>query len=351
MTEVSSTDMATQLHAILRRYPLHPFVQQRTTVDRYGFSHLISKSVSRQHTLKCFANWMHGWIWWSPTDTEDFLFDNDPPNIIRIVTKQSFADFLSSNLSCRVVAAGLPYAYHLYEAFGANSIHSRIPNSVLFVPNHSSESNNVSHNFIQYLDYIDSLKSSFDHVSVLIHFLDYSDLAPLVKSRGLLPLVGAAPRCPNSFSRVKALFDSHTYVSTNIIGSHVLYALASDCLVSICGPLDQRSVEPHLADVMRGQYSIGYVERFIYYTSPEYLSSTWLSQFLVDSPFYAPSISESIRAKIRQELGHPCLHPVDSLPQLIGWTLKGQLSGYSRGFYRRVKRLYQTISRDPLCIN
>jgi hypothetical protein len=329
-----------QLLSIIARYPLRAVVRQRTTPDRYGFSAYIAKKLSFKYVPRSFANWIHGWIYWTPESLEDFGFHLDSPSITKIVNSRRLFHYLQSIGVENTVLSGLPYSYFYSHEFSNGSSETRIPKSILFVPVHSSEANVATFNIHEYLDYIDSIKDSFSHVSVLIYSLDYSSLAPIVSSRGLLPLLGSDPRCPNSFLRTKAIFDAHDFVSTNAIGSHVLYSMASKCRVSICGPYQQRSVDPHMEDVRKGLYSLEYIERRIHYCSVEYLKTTWITSLFVDSPLLASVHNARIESLVQQELGLSEMLPVAALPNVLGWSLKRQINGYMSGASRRFKRLF-----------
>lgn len=337
--ECSSTDYHAALGNICNRYPLTPFVRQRSTPDRYGFSYLISRELKYNRIPRSFANWLHGWVWWPPQSIEDFGFQSDPPYYTKIVSNESQLNFLRDLGINNIVAAGLPYAYLFRPGSDADFVAARIGNSAVFVPDHSSESNKVDFNIYQYLDFIDSVKHKFNHISILLYSLDYDHLSPIVTQRGYSPLLGADPQCPNSFSRVKAIFDTHEYVSTNIIGSHVLYALASGCRVSICGPQQKRTLEPHLEDICLGLYSLDYITRYLHHISLEFLRTSWLSFLLVDDPADATLPSPINSVRIDDALGISSLMNASDVSNLLGWSSDRQFTGYLLGAGRRFKRL------------
>ena len=334
--------------SVSRRYPLTPIIRQRSTPDRYGFSSLVSTHLKYNRVPRSFANWVHGWMWWSPQNLDEFGFQSDPPYYTKIVSNKSQLQFLRNSGLHNIVAAGLPYAYHLASASPDDPVVGKTSGTVVFVPDHSSESNKITLNILQYLDFIDSVRDSFLHISVLLYSLDYAALAPVVVQRGYLPLLGADPKCPNSFPRVKAIFDSHEYVSTNVIGSHVLYALASGCRVSICGPYQKRTLEPHLDDIRLGLYSSDYLERIIHYMSLDYLQASWLYSFLVDHPAAAPLLSSDLLARVDEELGISNLMSIIDVAEHLGWSPDRQFLGYFYGAARRLKRSTPFHARSQL---
>lgn len=326
------------IDAVLANLPVSPSVRQSTSVDRYGFSNWIARKLHRPFVPRSFCSWIHGWIWWNPRDFKDFGFQPELTNIVNVVSTRTLALAAKSLGVNNVVAAGLPYSYILRYSECLDGV-ARIPNSAMFVLDHSSEGVSVDHNIIEYLDYIYSIGQCFSCVSILVYDLDFVKLAPIIESYGFIPLIGASPRCPNSMQRVKAFFDIHEFVSTNFIGSHVLYALASGCRVSISGPYADRQPSIHSSEVSKGMYDNAHVEHLCYVASLEFLKKSRLSFLLFDNPLLAPASAHSLSTFVAEELGFAEMLPLEELPQLLGWDLKGQFNGYARGGMRRAKRL------------
>jgi hypothetical protein len=321
-------------------WPLSPWVPQRSTPDRYGFSFWVSQQLKLKKIPRPFCNWQHGWIWWEPKDAEDFGFHRDPRSIAKVVCKPSFVDLLQSQGVPNVSLSSLPYAYlaaSLYDHTECSAF--KYPGSLLLIPDHSSEANKVDHNISSYLDYVDSIKRCFSNISVMLYHLDYDRLSPIVHERGFTPLVGASPKCPNSMQRVKRYMDCHEFVSTNFIGSHVLYALYSDCRVSICGPYQPRDRGIHLTDVKSGLYSWEYVDRILHVTSLSYVSShPELRSYVVPTPQDAPFNDLHTREFVARELGTSSLMTPPEISELLRWNPAGQLVGYGAGGRRKLLR-------------
>jgi len=326
--------------SIYQRFPYKRLpLNRRCNVDRYGFSSLVAADLRLPFIPRSFSNWIHGWVWWDIENVEDLGFMHDPPNINKIVNKEVFRKALLEEGISNVFTASLPYAY-LQSSSCSPAKEKRLPGSILFVPDHSSESNKVSHNIHNYLDFVDVHAKDFAHVSVLIYGLDFCALAPLVEERGYLPVFGASPDCSWSMIRTKALFEVHDHVSTNIMGSHVLYALSAGAKVSICGPYQEKAVESHRADIEAGRYTQNYIERMLYYCSLEYLSESKYSHLVVDRPDQGVSREHELNKFIDEELGVSRLPPLTQIRRLLGWEVQGQINGYLNGAARRLKRLF-----------
>lgn len=330
----------TAIKSIYERFPYKKIpLNRRHNVDRYGFSSLIAADLRLPYIPRSFCNWIHGWVWWDIENAEDLGFMHDPSNINKIVNKETFRKALQEEGVSNVYTVSLPYAYLCRPGCGSEK-EKRLTDSILFVPDHSSESNKSFHNIHDYLDFIDAHAKHFAHVSLMLYGLDFPALAPLVEERGYLPVFGASPECSLSMMRTKAIFEAHDYVSTNIMGSHVLYALSAGAKVSICGPYQEKVVESHRADIEAGRYTQNYVERMHYYCSLEYLAETKYSHLIVYRPDQGVSREYELNNFIDEELGVSRLPPLSRLRKLLGWEVQGQINGYLHGAARKLKRLF-----------
>ena len=316
-------------------------LNRRTNSDRYGFTSLIASELNLSYIPRSFCNWLHGWAWWDNSDASEFAEDlgfvGDPKNISKVVNKEAMRQKLKEAGISNVYTAGLPYAY-LFRGVASQLLFNRLPSSILFVPDHSSESNKVFHNIYVYLDYVDAHSKNYSQVSILVYGQDYEFLAPIIKKRGYLPLFGASPECSNSMMRTKALFQMHDFVSTNIMGSHVLYALAAGAKVSICGPYQEKHIESHLADIKAGIYSEHYVARQHYYASLRYLANSKYSHLIVEDPRSGSCRASELNSFVDEELGMASLASSSRLQKMLGWDIRGQAVGYSHGILRRINR-------------
>ena len=338
MAECANLARNNCLVAVQSRLPISLSVKQRNSIDRYGFSNWVSRKLHKAYVPRSFCCWIHGWIWWDPRGIEDFCFQRESNTIPKLVSTSRLVEAAKAHGVNNVAAAGLPYSYIFKHSQRVEGI-ERISGSALFVLDHSSEGVTVDHNVTEYLDYVDSIRKEFSCISILLYELDFARLAPIVVSYGFLPLIGASPRCPNSMQRIKALFDMHEFVSTNFIGSHVLYALASGCRVSIAGPYADRDPIVHSDEVSRGLYSYDYAEYMCYISSLSFLKASRLSFLLFDNPLRAPASTQPISSFVAEELGFADMRSLEDLPLLLGWDFKSQVNGYVRGGVRRARRL------------
>jgi hypothetical protein len=145
-----------------------------------------------------------------------------------------------------VKAIGLPFAYAMENQRG--KVH-REAGSLLVMPVGHSTDEEQSRNWgadSEYIDYLSSLVPSFDKLQVVLNGSDIrlGRAAPWERA-GLVVLTGADYADGLSLSRLADLLGRFEFMSTNGVGSHVAYASASGCRVSIDGPASQ---PPNLPD-------------------------------------------------------------------------------------------------------
>ena len=133
------------------------------------------------------------------------------------------------------------------------------------------------------------------------------------------------PDDANSLLRIRSMLDSFTHVTSNVIGSHMLYALFAGCKFSFCGPIysyDEsilRAAGFHSLDQLVNLLSESYIrEKFSKY----FVNHPRMG--LVDESFAADSIGEKY------------IMSPQEIEDALGWTVGGQIKGYATGSRRRL---------------
>ncbi len=329
------------LDTISNYYPYTPLLKSKLlTPDRFGFSYLAAQRLNLSSIPRSFCDWIHGWIWWDVEDYRDIQMDVNPQNITKVVNKRKFCELLIEAGVNNVFLGALPYAYVLNSKKYDAGLFPRLAKTLLCIPSHTSEVEKPKLKLSKYLDYIESIKGSFKTIAVCLFHLDYYDYSPLVLSRGFIPLMGAAPDCANSLFRTRSIFDSFEYVTTNCLGSHILYALAAGCKTSISGPFYCDPVDAYLDEVRKGTLKLDFIERYLYYFSLDYLQSSDYSDFLLDHPIQASVPNSTLQNLVNSELGIEHLYSNGELFDKLGWTLSGQVKGHLFGASRKIKRIF-----------
>ena len=143
--------------------------------------------------------------------------------------------------------------------------------------------------------------------------------------RGLHVVQGARPDDANSLLRIRSMLDSFTHVTSNVIGSHMLYALFAGCKFSFCGP-----IYSYDESILRaaGFHSL---DQLVNLLSESYIREKF-SQYFVNHPRMG-LVDESFAA---DSIGEKYIMSPQEIEDALGWTVGGQIKGYATGLRRRL---------------
>ena len=309
-------------------------IRLTNSIDRYGFSYDLANYFGMTTPRRSFCNWVHGWIWWEDLmKPEDILgvtpFTDHIPIIVGSANEKRL--ILDEKYKSDVYVGGLPYVY--CPEFNVQ----KCKDTLLAVLAHSSEGEIHEVSDENYLDYLYSIKDNWKSIYVLIYYLDKSKkLISEIEARGLKFIIGANPHDRYSLQRTKLIFSLADAVNANVMGSHIAYALASNCKVSFVDNLYR--YEPSVSLNANGMHLSDVVERNLFVASAEYLKSRY--KFLFIDPSEGSRNIQLGKKYIGQE------NKIDSneLKNIIGWNLSNQLNGYFKGFFNRAKKMLATKS-------
>ena len=202
------------------------------------------------------------------------------------------------------------------------------------MPPHSAESEKINRTYFDYLDYLESLKNYYSSIYVSIFYLDrQSKLVSEIERRGLMYIDGARPDDAYSLQRMRAIFDSFEYVTSNTMGSHIPYALYCGCKTSLCGPMFSYDETMFYRKNHKIQHNKNYIQDIIYYHSTGYLQKNF--NFLFTFTPKDGYISEYYGKK---EIGYYNILGNNEIMKILKWDFPNQITGYSSGGIRRLKR-------------
>ncbi len=298
-------------------------IKLRNEVDRYGFSYQLAKKIGFQKPPRAFCGWSHGWAFYKPVSFVDLYYTSgELKNRIVVATKQ-LDQFLVSQGAEKVVAGGLPFAYI------NKSNCKRISDSIVFFPPHSGSSTIQKKAVKSYFEYIYEQEKSFEFVAVCASGIDY-ELFSKYGNHKVKIIYGAESDDSNSLLRIRNIFDTFDFVSTNVMGSHVLYASYCGCKVSICGDMYKYTFNEFHAE--NGFHNnIQQIERFLLYFSESYIKKRH-PHFFVSNPRQGREFLEW--SKI--EIGAENILSNQKLIDVLGWSISGQIYGYLKGIKRRL---------------
>jgi hypothetical protein len=263
-------------------------------------------------------------VWWDAVSVYDLGYKGMPYSTPVVVAKTEQKVLLNSLGYSKVHVDGLPFSYtaHTGTVRKENSLLSFIP--------HSSASHPINHSLIDnYLDYLVTIKESFDEVFVCIFWGDTDQvLLDSITRRGLQYVFGANPYDANSLTRMRMLLDYFDFVTTPTIGSHIIYAAYSGCKVSICGPFYSTRSD----DILTSNKSKEYFERLV-----EIESLDWARDNLSFLFYNHPKEAVSRLLWAKTEIGNKILTK-NELIDVLGWSVRGQMKGYARGIKNNINR-------------
>jgi len=307
------------------RLPDYKKITIRNEVDRYGFSYLLANSMSRSHVPRSFCNWVHGWIWWSPESDYDLGCHNLPKDNSIVVVKKEQKILLDSLGYTKVYIDCLPFARTT-----STGITRKVNSLLSFLP-HVGDDHPLEQSFINnYLDYLVTVKESFDEVFVCVFWAKGNEKSLLddITKRGLKYVLGANPLDANALIRMRKLLDYFDYVTTSDIGSHIVYAAYTGCKVSICGPYHSRYYAGNSMKVEHEPQE--YFDRMMKVSSFDWVKNNFSFLFCRHPKDAVEHVSW---AKI--EMGEKNLTN-DELVNILGWSLNSQIKGYFRGLKNRI---------------
>jgi len=296
--------------------------KSRGSIDRYGFFQLLAQECEIKIPFRPFGEWIHGWTWDEQPTTEIFGFSklrrNTPTVVCNKIEQQAMKNEGFSNIHI----GGLPFAYVEKQHKSHN------PHSLLAFPPHSSENQHLINQQFEYLDFLVSLRNDFDEIYVSIFGLDWGgDLHQAAERRGLKTVFGAHPNDLNSLHRTRSLLDAFSFVTSNAMGSHFVYALSAGCHFSLCGPKYNYNEElPTASDITENAKN-----RFLEINSEDYLKPRF-GRFYCDHPLMG--IKDVNFGK--SEVGAGNRLSTHSIRKILGLSSYGQFCGAGRGVKNRM---------------
>ena len=295
--------------------------------DYYGALQVAAQYCGLRKVPPTFpGSWQHGTIPpWHRLRPEVVVYDA-PRSVKCFVARKDEEAFLREGGYPDVRAIGLPIIYTQPSGL------SRIPNSVLVMPTHSLASDVLMPPCERYVEEIAQIKSRFDLVAACVsaYCIARNLWVPQFAEYGIPVVRGAGIADTNALNRMRSLFESFEYVTTDSYGSHVFYALYFGAKVSIWGAATPVFRENLLKD---GGWA-AYPDTIDALLSEETIRNgeVYLGPLRVD-PWKAVQNVELGRAM----LGHDSKLTPDELRVAFGWTALENLRGSAIALARRLR--------------
>jgi hypothetical protein len=309
-------------------------ISLRNSMDRYGFSFVVAERLRFKYTRRSFCNWVHGWVWWEDIMEARHIigpFSNANDETVVVGNEAQYKTVMSEYPNLKAVIGGVPYIYC------PNFIVEKQKHVLLAFLAHTAEGEKYDVVDAQYLDYLSSIKDSWEKIFVSVYYLDVTPvLVNEIERRGLKVLVGANPADKFSMYKTKLMFSLADSVHSNVMGSHVAYALAENCKVSL---FDDLYTYDKLTSLQKQpDFNKRDANKDSYFHSKQYLVN------IFPQLFCDPTQAIRNQSMGREYLGEQNILSRSELKDAIGWNFLQQLNGFSTGFYRRAKRKLSDIS-------
>jgi hypothetical protein len=316
--------------ALNRRLPPVREITLRSWQETYGGDYYGALDVAAEYCglpqvpHRFPGSWQHGTIPpWHRFRPEVVVY-GAPRSMRCFVARADEEEFLREGGYSDARAIGLPLLYTPPSGL------PRIPNSLLVMPTHSLASDVLLPSCEQYVNEIASVRHHFDTVAACVsaYCIAKNLWVPDFAAHGIPVVRGAGIADGNALRRMRALFDSFEYVTTDSYGSHVFYALAFGAKVSIWGTATPVFKENILKDGGWGPYPDAVDALFTPETARK--EHSYIGQLRV-----APWQATQDVALGQAMLGHDRMLTPSELQELFAWTPLRNLAGSAKAFVRK----------------
>lgn len=312
---------------ILKNLPPSSKIKLNAEADFYGISHIIASKLKKKSPPRSFATWIHGWLFPEKIIKPEQILFYEGIFKTHLVANQSQVEALKSFGIHNVEAVGLPFIY-------LDDIQlPRKDNSLLVMPPHSLTYTKYDWNQKEYVDEICSLKPYFSSIVACLHSACISNGYWIQEftDAGIPYIMGAAADDRNALIRMRSIFRSFEYMTTNTLGSHIAYASYCGCKVSFFGKYQQFTRE----DTRYDPYYIKHpelIELWLELTKESYIR-TKLPHLFVE-----PRDAVEMTKWAGEMLGLEYKKSPEVIADLMGWSKIDQITYFSRLLAEYIKK-------------
>lgn len=321
--------MNDNLSWLTERLPPVEIVKLRCEPDYYGISHIIAAQTGRKNPPRSFAGWLHGWLFTPVFHVKQLANCGTAEDMHLVATAQQVESLKRFGFN-KAEAVGLPFIY------SDNLEVKRKPTSLLVMPSHSLPYTEHEWNQESYVKQVVQLKPYFSSIVACVHSACVKKGYWITEfEKNDIPwITGAFIDDKNALQRMKIIFNSFEYMTTNILGSHVAYASYCGCKVSIYGSYAIYSAKDFIAAPF-------------YQNNPELLPKMvefWREEWVKEN--FPDFFVIPMEAMERQQWGGDVLgvkykKSTKEIADLLGWSFSGQIRGYSKAISRKIASKFQ----------
>jgi len=303
-------------------------------MGEYGSFYLASRYCGFAGCVRqCPGTWLHGWAPEYFNIHPEMVIGTHGQNIASAERQRVFVgrddqrEYLLKAGFPKTACVGLPICYT------SDSGMERIGGSLLVVPVHSLSHTEHDWDFDEYADEVLRVAGRFTKVTVCVHAscVEKGYWTDAFSKRGVPWIVGASHGDVNTLQRVRDIFSRFEFVTTNGFGSHIAYAAAFGCRVSLWGPMAKWELSAYQNDTLYKNCPEATI-RTMEFQGEEFLRRQYADLFT--SPWEAETRVEWGQ----REIGWENRRSPAELKRIFGWDLRTRVI---RGVAGRVKKLFR----------
>ena len=298
----------------------------------YGAASQIAHQTGSLELCAPGARWEHGWKYGAMTTAEHIGgYNKKKRKSLHLVSNQNHESILRAEGFLNVHAVGLPYLYAPKPNL------ERRKRSLLVCPGHTSTYSDQDWSKVaeEYAGWIAEIQNDFSDVLVCLsaNCIEREQWIHEFEAQGIPWVMGAWIHDRNALRRMRILFSQFEFVTTNCVGSHIVYSSFEGCKTSIWGWQDLYKPE-------------GFANEPIYKGKEAFLSESllwgtqsWMREHYGQLFYSHPKDATSLKEWAAEQLGEPYQRPAKDVANLFAWprskdpTLKvipiDQLVGFS----------------------
>ncbi len=290
----------------------------------YGAARNIADQLGRKE-ISPYApmTWKHGWDFSDEIRHIRQVIGWGDENDVHLVQNRAQLDYAKSNGYRHTHAVGAPFLYL------GQSRRPRSMGSLLVMPPHGLKDAVVDADENRYVSEIKDIAGDFSSVTFCLHPHDVEQQkwTGIVENNGFEWVAGASVEDENALRRMRAIFDTVEFMTTNSLGSHLPYAAFCGCKVSIYGSYHERKREDYVNTpfYLKNPYMLDHA---IHILSEQFARKRFPKLFV------NPAKSVEMKKWAEIQLGLENKRSLSTMSRLMGWSFFGKLS------YRMSKTTY-----------
>jgi hypothetical protein len=281
-------------------------IKLESEIDFYGASRIIQKNpIFFKTHLKGF--WLHGWQYIDQVPfIELYRWHKAPSNWPLLVHREDEKNQLVKLGDKNVHAVGAPILYCPEIKV------EKLPKSLLIMPNHTLEKVELKNDEENYFKELDRVLGDFDTIAACLHpaCIGKRRWVSELDSRGIPYIVGTEASDGNALIRMQQILKRFTHITTNALGSHVVYASLFGCCVSIFGSTPQLKKEYFVNDPYYNKFP-HVLDWFLEIENSNYCSSRYSCLYC------SPNEASEHVAWAKNQLGIQNMRPHSKIVELL----------------------------------